>query len=237
MVQINLLPDIKKEFIKSQQTKKAVITFSALLSIVMLVLTVLFFLYVQFGQALRLKSVQNDIDDNIKTIKRQNNAQKIITVQGTLANISGLQDKKAITTRLFDYVNGFTNKEVSYSSIKFDNSANTMTLSGNAESVEKINALANNLKSAEISYKQNGQPDKIKPFNTVKFTSLSNGGEGSDGKANFELSFTYDPIIFQQSLTDIKIKVDASSERLLSPTDQPFSDNVAAPSQQQGGAQ
>jgi len=50
MIQVNLLPDVKQEYLKAQQTKHTVLVGAVLVSIVVSALTILFFAYVQVVQ-------------------------------------------------------------------------------------------------------------------------------------------------------------------------------------------
>ena len=223
MIEVNLLPSVKKDFLKAQQMKHTVIVASVLISAASLVSLVLLFSYVQIVQPQHKKNIQADIDQAISDIKAKENAVKVVTVQGALETLPSLQDKKQISSNLFSYVSNFTPRSVSYSNIKLNLDSNTVIMRGSATSFEQANVLANNLKSAKFTYRQDDQVQTIVPFSNVVFDGLSKSEQSQDGKSvSFQLTYTVDPVIFDQSVKDGAVTVNALSEQLLLQTDKPF---------------
>lgn len=223
MIQVNLLPDVKQQYLRAQQTKYLVVVGSVFLSLIFLVVLGLLFLYVQLVQPRHRANIQQDIDAGISTLKEKENSVKIVTVQGVLEQIPALQDKKLITSSVFTYLSDFTPKSVNYSEIRIDTTTNIMTLSGQADTLEQTNELANNLKSANFSYTQNDAQQDVQPFAKVVFTSLGKAEQTTGGKdVSFQLTFTFNPVMFDQSIKNPKLSVNAASEQLLLPTTQPF---------------
>lgn len=223
MIQVNLLPDVKQEYLKAQQTKHTVLVGAVLVSIVVSAFTVLFFAYVQIVQPQYQKRVQGDIDSGIQEIKKKPNAQRIVTVQGVLEQIPALKDKQVATSRIFDYLTQFTPRVVTYNKVTLNLETNNLTISGSTVSYEKANELANNLKSAQFSYTKADVEQKTQPFTGVVFNSLGKSESATDGRpVSFEITFTFDPVMFDPSITNNSIKVNASSEELLLPDSKPF---------------
>lgn len=224
MIQINLLPEVKREYLKAQQVKHVFTIGSILITCVAVGLLALLFVYVQFVQPRHRANLQTDIDSGISDLKKKEDAVKIVTVQGVLEQIPGLQDKKAVTSRLFGYLTQFTPRDVSFNKVDLDLTANTISLGGQTSTLERANVLANNLKSATFEYKQNDAVQKLKPFSNVVFGSLGKAEQTETNQnVTFQISFTIDPILFKQGLEDAKITVNATSEELLLPTTSPFS--------------
>ena len=170
--------------------------------------------------------------NKIAETKQVPNAAEMVTVQGALEQLPGLQDKKTITSRLFTYINDFTPRTISYSEITLDLTTNTLTLRGQADNYEQTNVLANNLKSAQLSYSQNGNQATSQPFSQVVFSNLGKADQSTIGKpVSFQLGLQIDPLLFDQSLSSVSLKVDAASQQLLIPTDKPFVDNKSGASQ------
>lgn len=227
MIQVNLLPDVKQEYLRTQQVKHSVIVGSVLASVVSLVLVGLLFAYVELVQPQHRNNLQKDIDSSIAEIKSKPDASKIVTVQGALEQLPALQDKKTITSNLFNYLTAFTPRDVAYSEVKLDLSTGTLSLSGTAKDYEQANVLANNLKSATFTYKTDGSETSIKPFSSVVFQALSKTSQNSSGKSvGFQLTVAVDPTLFDQAITDGSLKVDASSEQLLLPDASLFNSGV-----------
>lgn len=228
MIDINLLPSVKREYLKSQQMKRTVVLGSGLLSVTAIVILGLLWSYVNVVQPQHQKNLEKDIQSGVAELKSKDNAVKIVTVQGALEQLPGLQDKKLITSNLFTYVTNFTPQSVSYSDIKYDATANTLTLQGATNTVEQANVLANNLKGATFTYKQGDTTQTSKPFTSVVFEGLSKSEESQDGKSvAFSITLTVDPVIFSQAIQQGAVTVNASSEALMLQTDKPF--NEATP--------
>ncbi len=229
MIQINLLPDVKREYLRAQQMKHLFVVGSVLVTLLALSALIFLFAYVQVVQPRHRANLQKDIDSGIAELKGKRDAVKIVTVQGVLEQIPALQNKKLITSNLFDYLGKFTPRDVSYSGVTLDLAANTLTLSGQTTSLERANVLANNLKSAKFTYKQGDSKSTIQPFNGVVFSSLGKTGKAEDGKnVSFQITLTLNPVMFAQDIAEQQITVNASSEDLLLPTAQPFGDSSSA---------
>lgn len=229
MVQINLLPDVKREYLKSQQVKHLFIMVAIVISIIAVSVLTLLYLYVQIAQPRHQKNIQSDIDKSITELKNKDNAVKIVTVQGVLEQIPGLEDKEMVTSRLFEYLNYFTPKTVSYSAVRLDFATGTLDITGQTSSLEETNVLANNLKSAKFTYTENNASQSLQPFSGVIFTSLGKSPQAVSGKTvSFQINFKIDPTLFKQSISNQKITVNAASEELVLPTAKPFSDTSGA---------
>ena len=223
-VQINLLPDVKRDYLKSQQSKHTFLIGSVLVSVAFISVLGLLFAYVSVVQPRHLNNLQADIDEGIKQTQSIPDATEMVTVQGALEQLPGLQDKKAITSRLFGYVNSFTPRDVSYNEVKLDLITNTLSLRGESTDLERTNVLANNLKSAELVYTENDASASVKPFTQVVFTNLGRAEQSQNGKSvSFQVDMQIDPILFKESISKIELKVNAASKELLLPKDaKPF---------------
>lgn len=225
MIQVNLLPDVKRDYLRAQQTKHTVMVLAVLATLAAIGLALLLLVYVQVVQPRHLKNVQADIDSGISELKNTENAVKIVTTQGVLEQVPGLQDKKFITSQLFTYLTGFTPRDVSYAEVKLDLAANTLTLSGQTTTLERANVLANNLKSAKFTFKRDGVEQTVTPFSNIVFTNLGKTEQSETGKSvGFVIGFSIDSVMFAENTDEGKITTNASSEELLLPSAKPFSE-------------
>jgi hypothetical protein len=223
MVQINLLPDVKREYLHAQQSKHAFIVGAALVSVISIVLLGFVYAYVEVVQPRHQTNLQTDIDNGIAQSKEVPDGVEMVTVQGALEQLPELQDNKQITSRLFKYVNGFTPKDVSYSEVKLNLTDNTLSLRGQTTNYEQTNVLANNLKSAEMTYTENDAQNVIKPFSQVVFTNLGRAEQSqSSQNVSFQIDTIVDTTMFSEGVSKIELKVSADSKELLIPTAKPF---------------
>ncbi len=233
MVRVNLLPDVKREYLHAQQTKHAVIIASVLVSVGAIAMMVLLFVYVQLIQPQHRANIQEDIDSSISQIKGVPDAVKIVTVQGALEQLPALQSSKNISSRVFTYIKGFTPRSVAYSEVTLNLNTGMLTLRGATDDLKQSNVLANNIKSAELTYTQGDAKQKIKPFSKVVFSSLGRAESTAGNRSvNFQVDFLVNPIMFNESIKDIKLSVDAASKELIIPTAKPFV-ATQAPKEQQ----
>ncbi len=225
MIRVNLLPDVKQEYLKAEQNKHTVLVAAILTSISVVALAILFFAYVQVVQPTIQKSVQKDIDKGLTEIKQKQNAQRMVTVQGVLEQVPALKDKQQVTSRTFTYLKQFTPRAVTYNKVSLNLETNTIVLSGSTVAYETANVLANNLKSAKFTYFKGDAEQTSVPFSAVTFNNLGKSESAENGMpVSFEITFQFDPTMFDQSISKPVIKVNASSEQLLVPETKPFNE-------------
>ncbi|MEZ6330533.1 MAG: hypothetical protein R3B12_00730 [Candidatus Saccharimonadales bacterium] len=84
MIQINLLPSIKAEYVKAQRTKRTVITISIIAVAVSLGVVGLLSSVAYGTQQLQLNNLKNDIAKSEQNIKDVKDLDKILTIQNQL---------------------------------------------------------------------------------------------------------------------------------------------------------
>src|SRR5689334_10754914 len=105
MIQLNLLPDLKKEFIRAQKNKSLVISSSILVTLGALGLSALLFVYVTFAQQVQISLVTDDISKKADELSKVKDINKYLTIQNQLSSIGQLHNDKGIYSRLFDFFN------------------------------------------------------------------------------------------------------------------------------------
>lgn len=191
MIQFNLLPNVKQEYVKARHTKQLVIVISLAVSAAALAVFILLILTVDVVQKKSLHDVNSDIAKYSKQLKSVPNLDKILTVQNQLNTLTGLHDKKVVTSRLFAYVSQVTPVQASISKLTVDYTANTIIVSGEAPGLDIVNTFADTLKQTNF---KTDSTDK-KAFTNVVLTSF-----GRDSKAaTYTLSLAFDPLIFDSA--------------------------------------
>jgi Tfp pilus assembly protein PilN len=204
MLQINLLPDIKQEHIKSQQLKQTVVTMSILVAIGALTVLVLLFVVVNVLQKKHLSDLNTDIASYTKELKDTPDLDKILTVQNQLNSLTSLHDKKPAATRLFKYIGQVVPSKASISTLNVDFDQTILTITGTADSVGTINRLVDTLKFTTFS-DNTGVTDK-KAFSDVVLSSFSKADK--DRKANYAVNLKFDSSIFDIT-KEVKLTVPA----------------------------
>ncbi len=201
MIQFNLLPDVKIEYLKSRYRQRMAVTISVIVSSVFIALLVVSAVVVKVVQPHQMKNNSKDIVNQTKEINKIENLDKILTVQNQLKSLPGLHDKKSITSRLFEYLKQVTPAQATISDATLDIDAGTLSIQGNADSLNTVNKFADTLKFTK--FKSGGADNKEgNAFSNVVLSSFSvatAGGSGAQaGKAiSYKLDFSFDPVIFQ----------------------------------------
>lgn len=198
MVQFNLLPDIKIEYIKTRRRKRLIIFASIVSSAVAFGIFILLFLFVRVNQTSHIKGLDKDINTNLSKIQSINDIDKILTIQNQLNSLPELQDKKIISSRLTDYLTKVTPAQATLSDVTIDFTNNTMSLKGSADSLGTVNKFADTLKFTDFKVNsENGASGKA--FKDVVLQSFSVTGSGGSG-VTYDLTLGFDPAIFAVAL-------------------------------------
>lgn len=105
MIEINLLPDVKQELIRAQIQRNLIISVSILSAIVAGALVVLIASYVYGAQTLMMRTANGNIDAEYSQLTSVEDLDKMLTIQNQLNTVSSLDQKKYITSRLYDMLN------------------------------------------------------------------------------------------------------------------------------------
>lgn len=197
MIQFNLLPDVKIEYIKTRNRKRLIVFVCLIASAVCLAIFLLLFLFVRVNQTRHISNLDSEIKDSTAKIQEVNDLDKILTIQNQLNKLPELHDKKVISSRLVDFLTQITPNQASISDVGVDFEANTMKLSGTADNLVTINKFADTLKFTDFTVDSQSGKRTGKAFSSVvltNFTIKSTQGE----QLTYELSFNFDPAIFMQ---------------------------------------
>lgn len=214
MIQFNLLPDVKLQYLKARYRKRLVIGSSTIVSAFCLTIFVLLLIFVRAEQPRQLRSVSGKIKDAQATLQKNTELNKVLTIQNQLASLPKLHDDKVISSRLFDYLTQLTPNDATISNVDIDFAAHTLVIKGNANTLEIVNKFADTLKFT--TYKTpaataTDKPTTGKAFSNVVLSNFSVGSAstssqpGSSSQASYELTTVFNPAIFTN------VKVDPSS--------------------------
>jgi hypothetical protein len=172
-------------------------------------------------QKKHLDDLSNDIKTKSTKLAGQPQIDRILTVQNQLNSLTTLHAGKPAASRLFTYLNQLTPVSVGIASFKIDMTANTMEISGTADALNSVNKYVDTLKFT--TYKTDSGAEATKAFSNIVLSSFSYSGDTTNNKpANYTISLTYDPALF-----DITQKVDLTVPNLVttrSELDQPTND-------------
>ncbi|HKX23632.1 MAG TPA: hypothetical protein VJM46_00185, partial [Candidatus Saccharimonadales bacterium] len=156
MIQLNLLPDIKKEYINAQKTRALVMSSSILVTIVAVGLAILMFVYVTFLQQLQITLATNDIKDKERQVNSVQDLSKYLTVQNQLAALPELHANKGVYSRLLSFLpvlNPNAPSNITLTKLQLVALDKQVNFTGSTASFESLNVFVDTLRNAEVSYK------------------------------------------------------------------------------------
>lgn len=193
MIQFNLLPDIKLEYIKTRRSKRMVLLISAAVAGACLLIFIGLFVFVNVLQRKHLSDLNRDIKSNISTLQQTPDLSKILTVQNQLHSLTALHQQKPAASRLLDYLGQLTPANATISDAKIDFTANTISLTGNADALSTVNQFVDTIKFT--TYTSDADNQTPKAFSSVVLTSFSKGASSS----SYQIDFNFDSAIFDNT--------------------------------------
>jgi len=197
MVQFNLLPNVKLEYVKTQSTKRILTLTSVVVSIVGVVLLVLSFTTVDVVQKKSLHDLNNDITKYSAQLKSVKDLDKILTVQNQLSTLTNLHEQKPVTSRLFGYISQLTPAQANLSQLSIDFSANTLTIGGGAPTLDVVSTYTDTLKATTYKNSAAATTTVTHAFTHVVLSSFGR----TDSGATFTITASFDPAIFKTNNT------------------------------------
>lgn len=191
MIQFNLLPDIKLEYIKTRRVKRVVMTSASLVTGGSLLVLFLLFAAVNGIQKRHMDALTRDIAKGSQTLRDIPDLNKVLTIQSQLGSLPGLHDAKPVATRLFGYIAQTTPSNLKMNSLDLDFTALTMKVTGEADTLNTVNQFVDTLKFTTYKTEAEGS-EAVPAFSAVVLSSFGRG----EKNATYEVTFNFDPIIF-----------------------------------------
>lgn len=195
MTQLNLLPDVKLEYIKTQRSRRLIFTLSIIIGVASVALLILM-VSVDGLQKKHLKDLNNDIASETSELQHKPQITKILTVQNQLESLTALHAGKPAATRLFDYLNQVTPVQVNINSFQVDFTKQTVTITGTADALSSINKYIDTLKYTTYTSSDDKSPKSA--FNNVVLSAFGLNATTKDATqaATYTITVSYDPNIF-----------------------------------------
>lgn len=216
MIQLNLLPDIKREFIKAQKIRNKVISLSILLMIGVIGALVVLFLFANGAQRFQMSYLDGQIDQKAKELADQKDLDKYLTIQSQLAALPGLHSAKGQNSRMFEYLvrlNPAAPDNVRISKLSLDTTGKVLALEGFADNYKSLNVFKKTLENADLVYREGDQESKEKLFVDVQFSQVGVGDQqsGTTTKkvASFTATLTYTDKAFAADVQSPTVQVPA----------------------------
>lgn len=183
MVQINLLPDARKEKLHDQNNRQLAIS-AATTAVVGSVIVLVLLVVITQAQNLQIRLLSNSIENKQKQITQEiPDAQAIATVQRATDSLSQLYSGQVKMSKFFTVLGSVSNNDVSISSVSLD-TTNKLTVTGVARSYNAASKLAEAMKASNVTLGENASPSNTADFSNVLLNTLN----GDQGKVSFTIT-------------------------------------------------
>lgn len=208
MIQINLLPDVKLEFVKARRLKRTIISICFLVSGVALAVFALMFVSVVVVQKQHLSHLDSDINQQTKQLEGMQDIAKILTIQNQLNSLPALHKDKPVASRVFTYIQQLAPTEASISTLTVNFDEQTMEISGNAVNLAGVNKFADTLKFTSFTVESNPSASGSRAFSDVTLSQFGVGtASAAAGKpASYTIKLKYASEIFSSD-SGVKLSI------------------------------
>ncbi len=200
MIQFNLLPDVKLEYLKARKSKRLIMLTAAGVSAVAVTILLLLTLYVNVAQKKHLRDLNTDVKKYQGQLNTTADLNKILTIQNQLSSLPKLHGAKPVTSRLFGYIAALTPAQANISKLSVDFEAHTISITGTADSLSTVNKFTDTLKFT--TYASSDQTTTGPAFSSIVLSSFSR----DEKTASYSIDAAFDPIIFDNA-SDIALSV------------------------------
>lgn len=212
MIEINLIPDVKQEFIRAQRMRAQVISWSIVAGVIAVGVVAALAIYVFGVQWARSAYDDKVIKTTYNQLAQNPDLSKNLTIQNQLASIESLHDSVPATSRLFsalDAVNPPAPNTIDSNDVLLDTSAGTVTLQAqSAGGYQALETYKKTLTNAQVQYTQNGSTQTAPLATDISIDNVSYGQDSSGNNiVTFTATFTYAPELLDITLTNVSIKI------------------------------
>lgn len=205
MIQFNLLPDVKVEYMRTERVKRTVMMAAAAVSMIALLIFFILLILVKVVQPNHIDNLSQDIKSSSDSLRDTKNLDKILTIQNQLNALPAIHATKPDTTRIFTYLAQFTPADIKISSINVDFAQKTINISGNAPSAVAANQFADTLKQTQYIVLTDETTESEAPKSPA-FTRVYSALPISGGKITYSIDLTYDEALFDNK-KNIKLSI------------------------------
>lgn len=209
MIEINLVPDVKQEFLRAQRTKNSIISIAILVGIGAIGVIVLLFSIVG-GQMVKSALDDRTIASENDTLQDVEDLNNTVTIQNQLAQLAGMHDEKKINSRVFDVlsaINPPAPNDVRVSNLQLDPELKVLTIEGSAvNGYAAVEVLKKTILNTNLEYADEGEAVK-EPLAAQVEVSETSYGEDAEGRKvlRFILSFEYPEQLLSRTIENARI--------------------------------
>jgi len=212
MIEINLVPDVKRDLLKAQRIRSTVISFSVFLGIGFSVIVAILSAYTFGVQTVRGTILDEAINKGSSELASVEDLSKTLTIQNQLTKISALHANKSITSRVFDVLIEIippAPNNVKISNLFVDTATGSVVIEGQAsKAYAAVEVFKKTIQGAKVQYSIDDIDGEVDLASNISTGETSYGEESSGNKVlRFTLSFDYAPELFSPASENVVIKI------------------------------
>lgn len=209
MIKLNLLPDVKLEYLRTKRMQAQVISIASIVTLAAIGLVVLLAVWVYGGQTLQKNHYTGEIKKHSTELKNIKDIDKYLTIQNQLANITALHDGKNDFSRLLTYLptlNPSAPNNVTLTNVELitNELGNTLALQGEAKDYTALTTFRDTLLNAQLKY--GDSEEKLFESVNVAASSLEQSVKGPQIVV-FRIDTVYNPNAFLSSVKNPNVTV------------------------------
>ncbi|HUD07071.1 MAG TPA: hypothetical protein VMR34_04240 [Candidatus Saccharimonadales bacterium] len=203
MIQFNLLPEIKQDYVKSVRTKRLVMTIASIAAVVSIAVAIILYVSVNVVQKDYVNNLNGQISTNTSKLKNTPNLTQILNIQNQVGSLETLHESKAVALRLFGYISDITPANATISSLTINFPANSISLTGQADTLATINKFVDTMIFSTYQVSGQSSTSQKDAFSNTQLTSFSYTSSSSPA---YTITATFDPTIFNDA-NDVTLTV------------------------------
>jgi hypothetical protein len=207
VIEINLIPDVKQEYIRAKRVRTLVVSGAIIVGIASVGIVVLMAVYLFGIQALRSTLADNAITEKSNKLKEVPDLANMLTVQNQLAHVTTLHDEKNIDSRLFELltvINPAKPNQVVYSSVRVDSENKLIHIDGQAANgFVAADVFKKTILATTFSFGQDNETKTEPVTQNVSISNMSYGEDSTGAKVlRFSIDFEYNEALFARNSKD-----------------------------------
>lgn len=195
MIQINLVPDVKQEFLRAQKLRNMTVSIAVIVGLAAVGIVVLIGLLL--GAQLLHERIQKDnITSQFKKLSSIDDLGNLLTIRSQLETIPELQSNRSMMSRAFDTISAITptgENEIKISNLTVDPTETTITIEGSANNgYTATDIFRKTILNTQVKYKADDAEQTV-PLATKVDMGQTSYGEDATGQRvlRFKLTFAY----------------------------------------------
>lgn len=232
MIQVNLIPDVKLQYIRAQKTKDLVIAICFIVAGASIAVVVLLSLFWGVLSGVGVHT-SGRIDEEYKKLTDVQDVGKLVTTQHQLAKITSIHEGRSMNSRIFSILQAIlpeAKDKITFREVRVNPDDRKIFLTGSVKTGFKtIEVLKKTISQAQIEYSVKAEGAKtekaeesvtlaVSPESVLITEANLYEGANGDKSINFEIEFEYTEGILSNNMRNISIvlptgKVDVTDSK------------------------